>query len=256
MKHYSVKKLAKLSGISVRTLHHYDNIGLLKPLVRTEAMYRLYGESELLRLQQILFYRELGFTLKEIALILDAKDYDVVKALRSHKQSINAEIERMKTLQKTIDTTIKNLKNRKVMKNPEELYEGFNKETAQKYRAEASAKYGEEMVAKSEKHLMSLGKKDFKKLQSDFEACNTALFALKDIDPTSDKVQVLVAQHYQYIRQFWGTAGSEDKQAEAYAGLGQLYVDDERFSKVDGVPQPAFAKFLQKAMAYFAKQNL
>ena len=256
MQHYSVKKLAKVSGVSVRTLHHYDAIGLLKPLVRTEARYRLYGESELLRLQQILFYRELGFTLKEIAKILDAKDYDVVKALKSHRQSIDSEIDRMKTLQRTIDTTIKNLKKKKVMKNPEELYEGFNKETTQKYRAEASAKYGKEVVAKSEKYLMGLGKEGFKKLQTDFEACNTALFALKDVDPASDKVQALVAQHYQYIRQFWGTAGSADTQAEAYAGLGQLYVDDERFSKVDGVPQPDFAKFLQKAMAYFAKQNL
>ncbi len=256
MQHYSVKKLAKLSGVSVRTLHHYDAIGLLKPLVRTEARYRLYGDAELLRLQQILLYRELGFTLKEIMKILDAEDYDLVKALKSHRQSIDAEIFRMKILQKTIDTTIKNLKRKKVMKNPEELYEGLSKETAQKYRAEASKNYGEEIVAKSEKHLMGLGKKGFKKLQSDFEACNTALFALKDIDPTSDKVQVLVAQHYQFIRQFWGTSGSKDTQAEAYAGLGQLYVDDDRFSKVNGVPQPDFARFLQKAMAYFVKQNL
>jgi len=85
MKRYIVKQLADLTGISVRTLHHYDEINLLTPAHRTEAGYRLYGEPELHRLQQILFYRELDFPLKQIAAILDAPDFDTVEALRQHK---------------------------------------------------------------------------------------------------------------------------------------------------------------------------
>ena len=78
MENYSVKKLSDLAGVSVRTLHLYDEIGLLKPSVRTSAGYRLYGERELLRLQQVLFYKELDFSLQEIAAILDHPEFDVV----------------------------------------------------------------------------------------------------------------------------------------------------------------------------------
>lgn len=80
MKEYSVKGLSKIAGVSVRTLHHYDKIGLLKPAIRTEARYRLYGENELLKLQQILFYKELDFSLNEIINILNDPDFDLMKA--------------------------------------------------------------------------------------------------------------------------------------------------------------------------------
>ena len=88
MKTLTVKKLAEISGVSVRTLHYYDQIGLLRPSVRTEKKYRLYGNDELLRLQQILFFRELDFPLKDILEMMDEPNYDLVKALMQHESAL------------------------------------------------------------------------------------------------------------------------------------------------------------------------
>lgn len=256
MKQYSVNKVSKMSGVSVRTLHHYDKIGLLAPALRTEAGYRQYGKEELLRLQQILFYKELGFPLKEITEILDNPDFDILVALKGHRRFLKTKIDRMDHLLATIDKTIVKLKNDDVMEHPEELYQGLNTNTAKAYREEAIEKYGDEMVKKAEKELMKMGKTGYTELKTGFEACNTKLFAMKDLDPHSKKVQDQIMEHYGYIRKFWGTANLADKQAEAYAGLGQLYVDDGRFTVVDGKPQPKFAAFLCDAMAHFAIHRL
>lgn len=256
MVQYSVKKLAKLSGVSVRTLHHYDDIGLLRPAVRTEARYRQYGEQELLKLQQILFYKELGFPLKEISELLDQSDFDLLGTLSIHKNALQAERKRIDRLLLTIDRTIHHLKNGSVMQRPEELYEGLNPDTAAQYRKEAMEKYGKKEVEHSEKELIQLGKAGFDQLKAEAKDNTAKLFALRDQAPTGQAVQAEIARHYHIIRQFWGTQHSPDKQAEAYAGLGQLYVNDERFTTVDGQPQPEFAAFLNKAMAHFAKNAL
>src|SRR5512142_78697 len=106
---YTVQQLARLAGVSVRTLHYYDQIGLLKPSARTAAGYRLYGEADLLRLQQILFFRELDFPLTEIQAILDQPDFDQVKALRDHRLLLQQEADRLGRLLNTIEKTISRL---------------------------------------------------------------------------------------------------------------------------------------------------
>ncbi|GAB3511318.1 MerR family transcriptional regulator [Emticicia fontis] len=256
MLNYSVQKMAKLAGVSVRTLHLYDQMGLLKPSIRTEAGYRLYGEKELLRLQQILFYKELDFPLKEIHSILDNPDFDLVEALLNHKESLQSRKDRINTLLETIDKTVNHLKTGTIMLKPEELYEGLSKETADAYRTEASKKYGLEAVEHSEKALGKMTKEQFEALKGELKNNANALFALKDEDATHAQVQNLIARHYEIIRIFWGTAGAGDKQAEAYKGLGQLYVSDERFTTIDGVSHPEYALFLSKAMAHFADTQL
>ncbi|MFN8354240.1 MAG: MerR family transcriptional regulator [Spirosomataceae bacterium] len=253
--YYSVKKLAKLAGVSVRTLHLYDEIGLLKPSVRTEAKYRLYGEKELLRLQQILFYKELDFSLQAICQILDNPTFDVFQALENHKVALQARQDRLATLVLTIEKTIANLKGEIIM-TPEELYKGLPKEMGTTYRQKAIEEYGQETIQRSENHLRSLGKAGFEQLKAEQKAITQALLALIHQDPTSTEVQEQIAQHYQNIRQFWGTAHLADPQTEAYKGLGQLYVSDERFTTTNGTPNPTFAVFLSKAMSYFADTQL
>jgi DNA-binding transcriptional MerR regulator len=248
MKTYSVKQLASMAGISVRALHVYDEKGLLPPATRTESGYRRYGEEELLRLQQILFYRELDFTLKEIKDILDDPDFDTVQALEEHRVRLMAKKERMAVLLNTIDKTISHLKQVDIMTSYEELYEGFPKDKAQAYREQAMEKWGKETVEQSEQNLMAMGKKDFAALKEQFAKVNTQLFELRNADPTSPAVQALIKRHYHCIEGFWGKTPN----AEAYKGLGELYVQDERYSTVDGVPQPEYAQFLAKAMAHFA----
>src|SRR5687768_14923871 len=152
MENYSVKKLSGLAGVSVRTLHPYDEIGLLKPSVRTSAGYRLYGEKELLRLQQILFYKELDFSLQQIASILDHQEFDLVQALENHKLALKQKQERLTMLLGTIDKTISKIKNGTTMTN-NELYEGLPKEKAESWRQEAIEAYGAEAIERSEKSL-------------------------------------------------------------------------------------------------------
>lgn len=255
MKQYSVKQLAKLAGVSVRTLHLYDQIGLLKPAIRTEARYRMYGEAELLRLQQVLFYKELDFSLQAIQDILNDPHFDLIQALESHKQALHSRQERIQTLMATIDTTIHRLKSKQMLSH-EELYEGLPKETATTYHNEAIAKYGAETVETSEKHLRSLGKEGFQQLKADMEDIASKLIALMQEDPKSAVVQQQIARHYHNIRGFWGIAQSPDLQAEAYAGLGELYVADERFTLEKGNANPEYAQFLQKAMRYFVETQL
>jgi DNA-binding transcriptional MerR regulator len=122
---YTVKQVAAMSGVSVRTLHFYDETGLLKPAYHGANSYRFYEEPQLLTLQQILFYRELGFELKEIKRILDRPDFQNVAALESHRQVLEKNLTRTRSLIETIDKTIQHLKGTKKMKN-EEMFAGFS----------------------------------------------------------------------------------------------------------------------------------
>src|SRR6478609_5751556 len=122
---YTVKQVAAMSGVSVRTLHFYDETGLLKPAYHGANGYRFYEEPQLLNLQQILFYRELGFELKEIRRILGRADFEKVAALRSHREVLQKNLTRTRALIETIDKTIQHLQGAKKMKN-EEMFAGFS----------------------------------------------------------------------------------------------------------------------------------
>ncbi|PZR34935.1 MAG: MerR family transcriptional regulator [Azospira oryzae] len=252
---YSVKELSEIAGVSVRTLHLYDEIGLLKPSTRTEARYRLYGENELLRLQQILFYKELGISLEEIRSILDDPEFDLLQALESHKVALSQRKERVNTMLTTIDKTISQLKEKKMLKH-EELYEGLPKEEAEALRKEAIEEYGMEQITRSENHLRKMSKTQLNKLKEEQKEIANALLSLMNSDYTRAEVQHQIALHYANIRNFWGTAGSSDKQANAYKCLGELYINDARFTTQNGHANPAFALFLSKAMTHFAENNL
>jgi DNA-binding transcriptional MerR regulator len=252
MKQYSVKQLAKLAGVSVRTLHLYDQKGLLAPAVRTESRYRYYGEKELLQLQQILFYREIDFSLHDIKNIISDPEFDVVTALEHHKIALSARQSRISTLLTTIDKTIHHLKNGENMLKDEELYEGLPKDKAEAYRREAIAKWGQDTVEKSESQLRNMSKMALDDLKSRFLDVGKQLFALRKEEPTSPRIQDLIALHFACICAFWGKKPT----AEAYIGLGRLYTQDERYSMHQEAPQPDYAAFLSAAMLCFAERTL
>jgi len=255
MKKYTAKGLSKLAGVSVRTLHHYDQIGLLKPAIRTDTKYRLYGENELLRLQQILFFKELDFPLKEINDILDNPDFDLIEALEGHKNALVTKQGRISDMLNTIEKTVLNLKGKKMITD-DELYDGFPKGKAKKIRNEAIEKYGMETIETSETYLKKLSKEQLQKLKSEQKEIFKALFDISAKEPEDESVQLVIARHYKNIRRFWGSDGSLDSQWRAYKGLGELYIADERFSLIDGKAQPEFAQFLSQAMAHFAITQL
>lgn len=240
-----------MAGVSVRTLHHYDRIGLLKPSIRTGTGYRMYGENELLRLQQILFYRELDFELKEIGRLLDSPDFDLIGALESHQQMLLSRRARIDTLVSTLDKTMFHLKN-KTMLNYEELYEGLPKEQAEAWRKEAKERWPEQ-VEHAEHELMKLSKADFQALQDGFKANYEKLATMSHLDPTSRVVQAEIANHYRYILRFWGKPKVE---VEAYRGLGDRYADDPRYTQIAGESAEEFGLFLQRAIHHFAEAKL
>lgn len=251
MKQYAVTKLAKLAGVSVRTLHYYDQIGLLKPSVRTSAGYRLYGEAELFRLQQVLFYRELDFELKDIGDLLDDADFNQEQALIGHRQMLLTKKSRIEAMLATVEKTIFHLQN-KVKMNVEDLYEGLPKEQAQAWRNEAKAKWPGQ-VEHTEKQLLTMDKDSFQQLQDGFKTNWSNLVAMCHLDPAAAAVQAEIALHYGYILQFWGKTGS---QADAYKGLGDLLANDERYTKIDGLPNPAFGRFMQQAIHIYVATKL
>lgn len=252
---YSVKQLACIAGVSVRTLHLYDQSGLLKPASRTGAGYRQYGEQELLRLQQILFYKELDLPLKEIAAILDDPEFELHTALKGHKAGLLARRNRLNVLLQTIDKTIAHL-NHETMTTFEELYEGLPKEQVKAWRDEAMSRWGEDEVKRSEKALHELSPADLEHLKQDQVTIMNQLKILSGADPASEAVQQQVARHYANIRSFWGVTDPTDLRAETYKGLAELYVTDERYINDEGKPDAGFARFLRDAMIHFADRTL
>ncbi|HSV03793.1 MAG TPA: MerR family transcriptional regulator [Phenylobacterium sp.] len=142
MRGYTVKQVAKLSGVSVRTLHHYHEVGLLKPASVGANGYRYYGQDELLRLQQILFHRELGFALEEIGKVLDSPGFDRAAALRAHKANLAAETKRYRRLMRTIDDTLAALEGETKM-DGKAYYKGFDPDRAAAREAWIVEHYGE-----------------------------------------------------------------------------------------------------------------
>lgn len=248
MREYTVKQLARLAGVSIRTLHHYDQIRLLRPKTRTAGGYRVYGEAELLRLQQILFYRELGVPLEEIRDILDDPAFDPVAALHAHRERLQARVETLTRLLETVDATIARYKGEHEM-DDHELYAGFPKETAERYRREAQQLYGER-VAESERRLKRLGKEKLAEIRQEGEEVARLLAEVMDQPVESDEVQALVARHHRWIENFYPAP------AELYEGLGKLYVSNPEFRAYYDRHREGLAAFLCEAIACHARTRL
>lgn len=242
MNKFSVQKLAKLAGVSVRTLHYYDKIGLLQPAERTEAKYRYYGEGELLRLQQILLYRELDFPLQQIAELLDAPDFDLLKALQEHKAELKRRKRRIDQILHSINHTIDHLKNKETKMDYDEMYKGLNREQAEAWRKEASERWGANTIDKADKQALAMSKEQWAALQQKGEQINEELAKLMDKQPNSEAVQQLIKEHYALMHNYF------DVSPQAYRGLSDLYVSDERFSAYYDKYRKGLAVFLQQAM--------
>ena len=202
-------------------------------------------------MQQILFYRELDLPLKEISEIINKPDFKLLDALELHKKALEDKKEKMDIMLNTIEKTIFNLKNNMEMKH-EELYEGISKEQATAYRNEAIEKWGKETIEKSEEQLHKLSKSEMEKLKTDFMSVNNELSKCVNQNPENTEIQTLISKHYQFICQFWGSKPSK----EAYIGLGEMYITDDRYTTINNKPNPEFAKFMLKAMEIYANNNL
>ncbi len=250
MKVYSVKELSKLAKVSVRTLHHYDHIGLLQPAQRSEKGYRLYHQEQLLLLQQILFYREMAIPLKEIAQIINDPDFDVLKALEFHKGEIARQIQRWQQLLVTIDKTMLELKNNKAMINDEALYRGFKPEEAKQVRQEAMEKWGQEEMENAEQRIREKGNTGWKNHQEIDEEINQLLASMVGFKPDDVRVQKVILRHFRQMNLYYEVS------KERYRGLGKLYVEDERFTQYYEKYKEGLARFIQQAIEVFCDNDL
>jgi DNA-binding transcriptional MerR regulator len=243
---WSTAEVARMSGVSSRTLRHYDHVGLLRPARTGHGGLRYYERPQLLRLQHVLLLRELGLGLTDIAEVLEGTT-DEVAALRRHHDRLLAEAERLRTLATTVARTIAEREDGPTM-SAEDLFQGFRSDP---YAAEARERYGE-VAVESQRRVASWDDDAARGVAAEGDAVHRDLAALmQDGAPVDDpRVQAVVARHHAWVCHFW-TPGRE-----AYIGLGQLYVDDSRFTATIDATAPGLAAYLRDAMAVYANAQL
>lgn len=241
---FTVKQLSQLAGVTPRTLHHYDQIGLLKPTRIGENGYRYYGEDALLRLQQILLYRELDLPLEDIKKIVGRRDFDVLGALQSHKEALQKQVSRLNRLLVTVDNTIQHLKGEKPMSN-QGLFEGFSEEEQEKYALEAEQMYDPETVRASNRKWKSYSAAKKQSILDEGKAIYLDLIAAMPKGADSPEVQTLVQRWRDHMDYFW------TPKLDQLVPLAEGYVNDPRFKANFDKMHPNLAEFMREAVTVY-----
>lgn len=221
---YTVSEIAKLTGVSVRTLHYYDEIGLLKPgEVILDTGYRYYTQSEIEQLQQILFFRELDFPLKEIKTIMTASNYNKQQALKNQKELLVLKKNRLENLIMLLDSNLKGDK--------EMSFKEFDmteiEEAKERYAKEVKEKWGDTNAYKEYNEKQSnFSKSDYSNMMKKSDMILSSFAKHVGKKPECKEVQKLVEEWKNFISEYYYTCTKE-----ILAGLGEMYVSDERFTK-------------------------
>jgi len=238
-----VKEVSQLTGVSVRTLHHYDDIGLLTPDDLTEAGYRLYSDDNLATLQQILFFRELGFSLKRIKELLDSPAFNRQEAFEMQRNMLVDKRKQLDSMIATIDKTIQQGKGEYAMTN-EEKFKGFDFGD-NPYEQEARERWGDKAVDASNQKAAKFGPE----LGEEMNRIYFKLAEIRHLDPASEEAQVGIGEWFVLLNKMG------DYSLEAFVGLGQMYVDDERFMKNIDKFGAGLAVFMREAMGVFGERG-
>jgi DNA-binding transcriptional MerR regulator len=244
---YTVQKLAKMAGVSTRTLRYYDEIGILKPARINSSGYRIYGLPEVDRLQQILFYRELSVSLDSIKDIVTAPSFDGAQALREHREKLLDKREQLDLLIFNVEKTIALTEGRLNMMDKEK-FEGFKQKLVEdneaKYGKEIRGKYGDETINKSNQRVKGMSQEQYDEVTKlATEVIETLHAAFRTGDPAGELAQKAADLHRQWLCYYW-----DGYTKEAHAGLAQMYVDDSRFTAYYDEKQPGAAEFLRDAV--------
>jgi DNA-binding transcriptional MerR regulator len=246
---HTVKAVADLAGISVRALHHYDHIGLLRPASTSPAGYRLYAETDLERLQQVLFFRELGFGLGEIKKIMGSPRYDREGALREHRRLLLEKRQRLDTLIQSVERTLETLGGGTKMSD-KEMFEGFDQKQIDAWTEEARQRWGPEQVDESVRRTKHYGKADWQALFAEMGGLTQIIADNMERGPADPTVQAQVARWHRIINERF-----YDCTLEIFRGLGDLYVDDPRFTANYDKVRPGLARFMRAAMHLYADRQ-
>src|SRR5215213_7133977 len=241
---FTVKQLSKLAGVTPRTLHHYDEIGLLKPSRVGDNGYRYYGEEAVLRLQQILFYRELDIPLDEIKKIMGRRDFDVLGALQTHKNALKKQATRLNRLINTVDNTINHLKGNTIMSD-KAYFEGFSEEEQEKYAAEAEQLYDAESVRESNRKWKGYSAAKKESILAEGKAIYTELIAVMPKGAGNKDVQALIERWRKNLDYFW------TPRLDQLLELANGYYEDPRFKANFDKLHPRLAEFMRKAVQVY-----
>ena len=249
---YSANKLAKISGVSARTLRYYDEIDLLRPMKVAPSGYRIYGQSEVDTLQQILLFKELGFPLESIKKLLSASGFDREKTFITHLTELKTKRKRLDTLIHNVTKSISAMKGEISMTDTEK-FEGFKQslidENEQKFGAELREKYGEQAIEDSNANLKGLTKEQYDKsehLRLTLE--ETLKAAFNTGDPAGELAQKACDIHRQWLSIFYLNYSKE-----YHIGLGEMYVADERFKANYDKLAPGCTEFLRNAINIYCQ---
>ncbi|MFI9774001.1 MerR family transcriptional regulator [Streptomyces sp. NPDC051956] len=250
---YSVGQVAGFAGVTVRTLHHYDEIGLLAPVGRSHAGHRRYSDADLDRLQQILFYRELGFPLDEVAALLDDPKADPRAHLRRQHELLTARIEKLQKMAEAVEHAMEARK-MGINLTPEEKFEVFGDKDPERYAQEAEERWGgTETYAESQRRAARYTKDDWKRMQAevaDWGERYDALMAAGE-PATGERAMDMAEEHRQHITKWFYECGFE-----MHCGLGEMYVADERFKEFYESMRPGLAEHLRDAILANAVRNV
>ena len=245
---FTVKQLSKMAGVTPRTLHHYDEVGLLKPSRIGENGYRYYGEEALLKLQQILFYRELDLPLDEIRKLMGRRDFDVLKALESHKESLSKQQARLKRLLITVDNTIQHIKGEKIM-SQKGLFEGFSEEQQEKYAQEAEQMYDPETVRESNRKWKAYPAAKKEAILAEGKQVYLDMIAAMPKGASSKEVQSIVERWRKHMDYFW------TPNLEQLLGIANGYSADPRFKANFDKMHPQLAEFMLEAVKVYVERS-
>lgn len=250
---YTVQQLAELAGISARTLRYYDQIGLLKPARINDSGYRIYGGEEIDLLQQILFYKALGFSLEEIKNVVTATDFHRLTALENQREQLLIKREQLDLMLANLEKSIAAQKG-EIKMTAREKFEGLKHEmisaNEKEFGQEVREKYGDEAMDSANAKLSGLSKEKFDEMQAlEKELKELLARAMKTEDPAGELAQRVAALHKKWLLFFWS-----EYSKEAHAGLAHMYVQDPRFKAYYDEIEPGAAKFLRDAIVVFTQE--
>jgi MerR family transcriptional regulator, thiopeptide resistance regulator len=249
---YSIGQVAALAGVTVRTLHHYDDVGLLTPTGRTPAGYRLYDDADLGRLRDVLSYRELGFSLEQVRSILDDPRADPASHLRNQYRLVRERIARLEQVLGHLEKLME-AQHMGINLTPEEQLEVFGENwPGDEYAAEAEQRWGDtDAWRQSQQRTSAMSKDDWLAVKAETEALEAELAAAMTggVAPTDPRAMDLAERHRLAIERFY------DVSYEMHRGLAEMYVADPRFTRHFDDRAPGLAQWLRDAIVANAERH-
>lgn len=240
-----VGDVARLAGVTVRTLHHYDELGLLQPSRHAESGYRLYTDEDLERLQQILFYRELGLGLDQIGEVMNAPDFDRREALLEQRRLLAQQIVRLEATLQLVDKTLASL-NGGFHMTKEEMFEVFGGFDPSQYETEVQERWGDtDAYKESTRRAQQYTKADWQRFAKESEEIGSAIAQLMDegVQPTDERAMNAVERHRLQVDQWFYPCSRQ-----FHAQLGKMYIADERFRATYENIRPGMAQYVHDAI--------